>query len=918
MKKTLTENISRFDEKMRFRMDFNTVRAILISVVPAGVIGYLLSTLVSIVIGMPFALCLFLLLLLGQIGLVDGIPAYRFAAAVFKQNARHRFEYLHLKTDAKRFDPQAEHTNFPEDQDMKPNEKSKGKKKQQNTEQPLKTGQVGKKSAQSLIPFDEWYENGVFRLNENTYAIICSFANTGYLSKTDAEKTRKYNAYLAALASLPSYLHYEEVVSNRPVDRQTYLDAVAKSDTNETNLNPYAKAFFDVQKKFVSTVDREISLKRYLVALSVEVQPNESPFNKLLDGVTVLDGRFREMGSSLRILSPDEVFAELYFWNNPFGEKMPPIPMDLYRRGLTVKDLIAADGVKFGKKDFWLGDAYCRILTIHSYGREVNDTLLYTLLNNSLPVSVSKHIDHVGKEAAIKRVKKQLDELESRRQSRLAKNKQNGTTHVPLDLERAIEGCTQVLDALSGNEEFIRQTVFVTIRAESPEQLEEYSDRIVASALSEHCTLRPVQFFQEDAFKSVLPLGMNLLDRSQFLLSSEAAVMTPFAYESSFDANGFWYGRNGHSGEPVILNRKLGKSSNGFVFGVTGSGKGFFVKNEMTNVLYQPFTQTDEIIVVDATGEYIPLANAAGGKVVELTPSSDTHLNPLYISPAQLRTQGRQRAEASKIEHLIALFSQIKSGSGLDAVEKGIVDTVAARVFKKGKNVTLDGFYKELKAEMKAQPSLHKVIEEMCSWLKRYVEGSVTLFAGEDTEQSNGGTRFLVYSVRGLDGDLRNAGMLSMLERIESRVYENHEAGRWTWIYIDEMHRYFDYERNPYAASRFSRFYSEMRHYGAILTGITQLPLPVVQSKDGASMLSNSRFVVMAELDGSNIDAVTQLYDLNEDQQRTLASPALGQYVVRIHNAPTSVSMLYPGAREEDKNVMYDLFNTTFEGSENG
>ncbi len=902
MKKTLTENISRYDDKMRFRMDGRTIRAVLLSVVPSGLIGLLLSRATSVVVGLPPALCLFLLLLLGQIGLVDGVPAYRFAVAVLRQSVRHKFEYLHLPSDVGRLNPMNEKTNFPEDPTMQT--------KKNKSEQGFKKGQPDKKSAQSLIPIREWHENGVFRLDENVYAVVCMFANAGYLSKTDAEKERKYNAYRTALASLPTYLHYEEIVSNRPVDRKTYLDAVA--GTNEKSGDPYADAFFDVQRRFVGEVDREISLKRYLLALSVEVQPNEAPYNKLLDAVTMLDGRFREMGSSLRVLSPDEVFAELYRWNNPFGKQMPPIPPDLYRRGLTVKDLIAADGVSFGKKDFRLGNAYGRIFSIHSYGREVNDTLTYTMLNNSLPISVSKHIEHVGKETAIKRVKKQLDELESRRQSRLSKNRQNGTTYIPVDMERAIEGCTQILDALSGNEEFIRQTVYVTVRAESREQLEEYSDRICASMLSEHCTLRPVLFFQEAAFQSVLPLGRNLLERSQFLLSSEAAVMTPFSYESSFDANGFWYGRNGHSGEPVILNRKLGKSSNGFVFGVTGSGKGFWVKNEMTNVLYQPFTCKDEIIAVDATGEYIPLANAAGGKVIELTPSSSTHLNPLYISPAQLRTQGRQQAEASKIEHLIALLSQIKAGSGLTAVEKGIVDAVAAKVMKKGKKATLNKFYDELLTEQKQQPTLRPVIEEMRTWLKRYVEGSVTLFAGEDTEESSGDTRFLVYSVRNLTGDLRNAGMLAMLERIEARVLENYEAGRWTWIYIDEMHRYFDYERNPYAAARFSRFFSEMRHYGAILTGITQLPLPVVQSKDGASMLSNSRFVVMAELDGSNIDAVTQLYDLNEDQQRTLASPALGQYVVRMHNAPTAVSLLYPGAREEDKNAMYDLFNTAF------
>ena len=61
MKKTLTENISRYDEKMRFRMDGKTVRALLISAVPALVVGFLLSKF-SIMLGIPATICLFLIL----------------------------------------------------------------------------------------------------------------------------------------------------------------------------------------------------------------------------------------------------------------------------------------------------------------------------------------------------------------------------------------------------------------------------------------------------------------------------------------------------------------------------------------------------------------------------------------------------------------------------------------------------------------------------------------------------------------------------------------------------------------------------------------------------------------------------------------------------------------------------------------
>ncbi len=754
------------------------------------------------------------------------------------------------------------------------------------------------RSAQGELPFTEWYSNSLIKIGENKYALVCEFKNTGYLSRTDPEKERKYRAYCRALNELPPYIHYEETIYNTPVSTDVYINAIASKDKFD---NKYEEAFFGVERRFASAVEREISLKRYLLTLSTTVEDGEAPYNKLVDAYSALDSRFREMGSGLRILDPEAVFAELYHFYNPFGGQMPPLPSDLFRRGLTVKDFIAPDGISYEQDYVRLGASYCRIMSITSYGSEIVDTLTYTLLNNAMAVYLSKHIDHVMKEDALKSVKAQLKNLEQRRQARLQRNAKDNTSYMPLELIRAIEGCNQLLDALAGNEEFLRVTLYVMLAADSKKELDEKTARLKATALSVHCTLRPVTVFIAEALRSILPLGNDLLVRHQFMLSSEAAVSTPFSYESYFDPAGYYYGVNEHSGEPIIINRKLDKSSNGFVFGTSGSGKGMWIKNEIANNLWQPFAAEDETIIIDATGEYLPLASAVGGKIIELSSGSETKLNPLYISPSQLRLLGRDHAEASKISYMIALLSQMKEGTGLDATEKAIVDAVCSRCFKK-KSPTLRTFFEELKRDGRTEATA------MCSWLGRYVEGSVTLFLGDEEQDEMTHQRLTVYSVKELLGDLRNCGMLAMLEKIEERITLNSEVGRWTRVYVDEMHRYFDAERNPYAAQRFARLYSEARQFGAILTGITQLPLPVMNSKDGAVMLSNSRFVVMSELDAANIAAVSEVYGLNEDQQRTLASPDVGQYVVRTHGAPMSVKFVYPS-----KNLMYDLFNTSFE-----
>lgn len=757
------------------------------------------------------------------------------------------------------------------------------------------------KNAQDAIPFTEWYENKLFRINENTYSLICSFENTGYLSKPESEKERKYRAYRAALCELPSDVHYEEIVYNRPADADIYLSAVASAESCKSK---YDEAFFKVQKMFVSGVDKDHSIQKYLLALSVKVENGESPYNKLHDAFVGLSARFYEMRSSVKALSSEEVFAELYRVYNPFSGTMPPIPTDIYRKGLTVRDIIAPDGIIYDSDCVRLGSHYARILSVTSLGNVVSDNLVYSLCNNNLPVYISKHIDHVDKSNAIKQIKNQLDELIARKGAREDKKR-----YIPAELTRSIEGCNELLNALSDGEEFLRQTIYVTLFAKTKDRLDTDTERIKAAALSQGAMLRTVTILVEDALKSILPLGCDYLTRHQFLLAGEASVITPFNYESYFDENGFYYGANYFSGEPVIRNRKLDKSSHGFVFGNTGSGKGIWVKNEISNVLFQPFCENDDIIIVDATGEYLPLADACGGKIIELNANGATHINPLHISKSRIKAVGLDAARQSKISSLIALLSELKGSNGLDAAEISLIDEIAIKLISENSSATLETFCAELEKKDIQKAS------EILTWLNRYTKGSVTLFAGEDTTEEDKRSKLTVYDLHRLSSDLRDAAMLAMLDRIEEKVMQNSTVGRWTWVYIDEMHRYFDSDRNPFAAERFARLYSESRKFGCILTGITQLPRPVIASRDGSTMLSNSRWVVLSELDDSNIAAVAEKYELNEEQQRNLRSPDVGQYVIRTHNAPMAVRLLYPGAKDNEKNEMYDLFNTSFKGN---
>ena len=58
--------------------------------------------------------------------------------------------------------------------------------------------------------------------------------------------------------------------------------------------------------------------------------------------------------------------------------------------------------------------------------------------------------------------------------------------------------------------------------------------------------------------------------------------------------------------------RKKLINGNGFVFGVSGSGKSFFCKMEMGSVF---LSGNEEIIVIDPQNEYFDIAKTYGGKI---------------------------------------------------------------------------------------------------------------------------------------------------------------------------------------------------------------------------------------------------------------------------------------------------------------
>ena len=62
--------------------------------------------------------------------------------------------------------------------------------------------------------------------------------------------------------------------------------------------------------------------------------------------------------------------------------------------------------------------------------------------------------------------------------------------------------------------------------------------------------------------------------------------------------------------------------------GVSGSGKSVGMKNTVASIA---LSTHDDIIIIDAEREYGDLVRALGGEIIEISPSSPHHINPLEL-----------------------------------------------------------------------------------------------------------------------------------------------------------------------------------------------------------------------------------------------------------------------------------------------
>ena len=86
-----------------------------------------------------------------------------------------------------------------------------------------------------------------------------------------------------------------------------------------------------------------------------------------------------------------------------------------------------------------------------------------------------------------------------------------------------------------------------------------------------NCALKRLDFQQEEALMSSLPIGLNQIEIERGLTTSSTAVFIPFVSQELFqDGQALYYGLNALSNNMIMVDRKQLKNPNGLILGTPG------------------------------------------------------------------------------------------------------------------------------------------------------------------------------------------------------------------------------------------------------------------------------------------------------------------------------------------------------------
>ena len=397
-------------------------------------------------------------------------------------------------------------------------------------------------------------------------------------------------------------------------------------------------------------------------------------------------------------------------------------------------------------------------------------------------------------------------------------------------------------------------TILIMNTAANRQKLENAVFQTASIAQKYNCALKRLDFQQEEALMSSLPIGLNQVEVERGLTTSSTAVFIPFTTQELFqDGEALYYGLNALSNNMIMVDRKQLKNPNGLILGTPGAGKSFSAKREITIAF---LITEDDIIICDPEAEYFPLVQRLGGQVIRVSPVSPDFINPLDIN---LNYSEEESPLTLKSDFILSMCELIVAGKdGLQPIEKTIIDRSVRLVYQ-------DYLANPIPENMPILEDLYNILrrqdepeaQRIATALEIYVHGSLNVFNHRTNVDVN--NRLVCYDIKELGKQLKKLGMLIVQDQVWNRVTVNRAQHKSTRYYMDEFHLLLKEEQT---------------------TAITQNVKDLLASREVENIFENSDFVYLLNQASGDRQILSKALNISPSQQNYITNSNAGEGLI--------------------------------------
>lgn len=609
----------------------------------------------------------------------------------------------------------------------------------------------------------------------------------------------------------------------------------------------------------------------------------------------------------------------------------------------SIKDFLAPDGVDKSQEDMLkVGNKSVRSFVMNGYPKQVNVMWLDELISYDGNMDTAIYIEPADDRTALDELTNKITQFEAQ----LSTEIQRGNIKDVTRLRNNIDSLYSQREKLEQNyESLFYASIHTNLYADNKEDLDKRTQLLDNKLKGRKVSLLPMYLRQDDAFKSALPFGNNLItDKYRNLNSGALTACFPFYNSEITHKNGVFAGINLATSTPLrvdFYDRHVLNNSNLTVIGQAGSGKTFFV----SLLTLRSALKGIRTVIIDPEGEYRTLTKALGGAYIKISPNSNTFINPFDLEEEHMTNDdGKPTGEVKviikdKVADILNLIGVMVGG--LSKEETSLVSGVITSLYQDR------GFTTNPESLYVTEPYLD---EETGEFYHDGMKKPMPTFSdfhnqlieyGEKMNKSslvNLGDALLMFKKGGVYDMFDNQTSPELLNFSEAPIVtfdvsdleENilrpigmYIAMSWTWekfikknphiqkrIVCDEAWMLVNplMQGFEYTSDFLNKSARRIRKRNGGLLVASQSFMEFENNPQGKAVLLNAVVNIFLQQDSTDIDGVQKTFKLSDGERNFLLSSRKGEYLIKMNNES---SVAYALAFESEKAMIIPNYNNS-------